>query len=287
MITIFTLPKPFIGSYKVIQLNAIMSWQKLHPSPEIILCGNEPGTAELCVRHGWLHLPDIYVNEYGTPRLDHAFARVHAVAQNSLLCYVNADIILTSNFMMAVQRIRFGRFLMVGRRWNLNQVDSIDFTVQDWEDHLKAHVGREGVLQPPLGSDYFVFKKGTLGELPPFVVGRPGWDNWMIYHARILKMPVIDATQACTVIHQNHDYKHVPGGSNLNNYLGPEADQNLIVMGGNRTRFTLLDATHLLTEQGLYPVRGFPYIKRRIQTLASLHPKLRPLADGIKRVLRK
>jgi hypothetical protein len=287
MITIFALPKPFIGSSRVIQLNATLSWQQLYPRSEIILCGNELGVAEICLQYGWLHLPDIPVNEYGTPLLDQAFARVQAVAQHRLICYVNADIILLSDFLTAVQRINFERFLMVGRRWNLDLTESLDFTVKDWEERLKARVIKDGTLQPPVGSDYFVFKKGILGELPPFVVGRPGWDNWMIYRARSVKMPVIDATQACMVVHQNHAYGHVPDRYNTKDYAGPEADRNLLLMGGNRTRFTLLDATHLLAEKGQYPAWGLPYIQRRIHTLAVLHPKLRPLADAAKRVLRK
>jgi hypothetical protein len=287
MITIFTLPKPFTGANRVSQLNATLSWQQLRPKCEIILCGDEPGVAEICTQYGWLHMPDIAVNEYGTPRLDQTFARVQAVAEHRLVCYINTDIILLSDFMTAIQRIRYRRYLVVGTRWNLNLTEPVDFSAQDWEAQIKERVIKEGALQPPLGSDYFLFEKGSLGELPPFVVGRPGWDNWMIYRARTLKMPVIDATQACMVVHQNHDYGHVPDRYNPRDYAGPEADRNLMLMGGNRTRFTLLDATHLLTQKGQYPAWGLPYIKRRIRTLAALHPKLRPLADLAKRAHRK
>jgi len=26
--------------------------------------------------------------------------------------------------------------------------------------------------------DYFVYPKGIMGDIPPFAVGRPGWDIW-------------------------------------------------------------------------------------------------------------
>ena len=30
--------------------------------------------------------------------------------------------------------------------------------------------------------------------MPDFAIGRAGWDNWMIYHARQQGWPVIDGT---------------------------------------------------------------------------------------------
>jgi hypothetical protein len=48
MITLFSTPKPFVGHVGVIQRNAILSWQRLHPDVEIILVGEDAGTAEVC-----------------------------------------------------------------------------------------------------------------------------------------------------------------------------------------------------------------------------------------------
>lgn len=287
MITLFTLPKPFTGVTATIQRNAIQSWLQLHPACEIILLGDEPGIEGTAVEFGLSHLSNIPCNPYGTPFLDQAFEMVQAAAHNQRLVYVNTDMILFDDFLEAIQRLGFPRFLMAGCRCNLNINTPLDFNNNRWYTDLRERACRVGTMQPPMGSDYFVFIKGTLGKLLPFVVGRPGWDNWMIYHARASGMPVIDATRAVLAIHQNHDYRHVKEGYDPGSYNGPEADYNLQIMGGNRTRFTLLDATHLMTRDRILPAWGLKYLARRVRTLAALHPGLRPLADWVKRGIRR
>ena len=147
---------------------------------------------------------------------------------------MNADILLLSDFTEAASRAAAWkpRFLMVGQRWDLDVTEPLAFGEKDWERDLRARVERSGALHPPSGSDYFVYPRAALGALPPFAVGRPGWDNWMIYHARGRKMPVVDATGSTLVIHQNHAYRHVKQGTGLA-WEGPEGDRNLELIGGN------------------------------------------------------
>ena len=62
----------------------------------------------------------------------------------------------------------------------------------------------------------------------------------MIFEARRRRWPVVDASQAMTVIHQDHDYRHLPGGQP--HYRHPETEQNIRQAGGRRTILTLADA---------------------------------------------
>src|SRR5437773_1932544 len=66
MLTIFSTPKPFEGHSNVIQRNAIKSWTLLHPEVEVILFGDEEGTAEACRDLAIHHEPQVIRNEYGT-----------------------------------------------------------------------------------------------------------------------------------------------------------------------------------------------------------------------------
>ena len=91
----------------------------------------------------------------------------------------------------------------------------------------------------------------------------PGWDNWLIYHIRSLKIPVIDATKAITVIHQAHGYSHSIYGEKTR-VGGPEAERNLKLAGGFVNMCSLRDADWVLTPHGLKK----PSFSRRI--LASL-----------------
>ena len=129
MITIFSVPKPFEGHIKIIQTNAIRSWLELRPSCQVILFGDEEGIAETAKELGIQHVSDVKLNEFGTPLLDYVFRTAHDLAEHNILCYVNADIILMSDFIKAVQIVsqREQEFLIVGRRWNVAMDGLFDF----------------------------------------------------------------------------------------------------------------------------------------------------------------
>ena len=245
MVTFFTIPKPFDGHAGVSQRNALASWSRLKPRCNIILCGDERGTREAAAQFGAQYIGDIARNEFGTPLLDSAFERVERIAGGPLLCYVNADIVLMNNFLLAVQSITLQRFLMVGQRWDVDLSAPWNFVADDWELQLENYVMTYGALHPPTGIDYFVFPRGVTGKLPSFAVGRPGWDNWFIYHMRCLGIPVVDATRVTTVVHQNHNYSHVKESTD-NTFEGPEADLNRRLIGGWQHFFTIRNATHFL-----------------------------------------
>jgi hypothetical protein len=280
MLTIFSIPKPFRGHIGIIQTNAIRSWLKLRPSCEIILFGDEEGTAEIASELGVRHIPDVECNEYGTPLISGVFQTAQELASHPLMCYVNADIILMSDLMTAVQRVRFSRFLMLGRRWDVELKELWDFDQADWQERLRRYVSHRGALHSHRGSDYFVFPRRTMGQLPPCAVGRPGWDNWFIYRARALGIPVVDATRAVTVIHQDHGYSHVPNRTD-HTWEGPEADRNRELIGGRDYIFTLLDATHVMTPKALLPALGCKYLQRRWQTLPILVPGTGPFVRAV------
>jgi hypothetical protein len=63
---------------------------------------------------------------------------------------------------------------------------------------------------------------------------------------------VIDATSSVRIVHQNHDYSHLPGGKP--HYNHPETDENIRLAGGlAMTRFTLLDTNYRLEQGQILP----------------------------------
>ncbi|MCE9592505.1 MAG: hypothetical protein K8S99_18515 [Planctomycetes bacterium] len=256
LLTLFTTPKPFIGHVGMIQRNALATWARLGPDVRVIVFGEEEGTAGVAAELGLTHVPMIGRNRYGTPLLNSLVEQAQMHGQTPYLCYINADIILMSDFMEAVRRVSRDkkRFLMVGKRWDYDLTQPLDFT-GDWQPPLRESVRAIGRPQRPTAVDYFVFARDMWGRLPAFAIGRTAWDNWLIYRARMLKVPVIDAGEVVTAVHQNHDYNHTgrgPGGKGYNwVWRGPEAKQNLAMAGGQRCLFTIWDSTHLLTPAGL------------------------------------
>jgi hypothetical protein len=257
MLTLFSAPKAFQGHIGLIQRNALASWRALSPELQILLLGDEPGTAEAAAEHGAEHLAEVARNAAGTPRLDSIFCAAEQAAHHDLLCYVNADILLLGDLLPAVAQVSraLHGFLILGRRWDLTVEQPLTFD-EPGRRQLRLRLTESGRLHPPSGSDYFVFRKGQFADLPPFALGRAGWDNWMIYAARRLRLPVVDATGAITVIHQSHDYAHLPGGQP--HYRLPESQDNVRLAGGREMIFTLHDASWRLEPDGLRRQRISP-----------------------------
>jgi hypothetical protein len=224
--TIFTVLKPFVGQIGIIQSNAITSWTKLIPPPEIILFGDVIGAAQLAQKLGLSHIRQIRVNEYGTPLLGDIFATVRDRAKHNLLVYVNADIILMNDFSSAVQTVaqQFRDFLIIGRRWNLDIKEPLEFQL-NWQQKLKQLVAKKGCLAKYDCKDYFVFPKHLFISIPQFAVGRGYWDTWMVNYALAQNYPVVDISESIVAIHQNHSYNHIKGGKN-EAYMGKEAQLN-------------------------------------------------------------
>jgi len=278
MLTIFTIPKPFAEDFNVIQRNAIQSWIKVYPDCEIVLFGDELGTSEIAREFKVEHIPYVKCNEYGTPLVDSMFEQIQQVAKYDLLCYINSDIILMKDFADTLRRIRFKRFLVIGQRWDLDLKEALDFASPDWEKRLRRLVSEHGKLHPPWGSDYFVFLRDrNVLKLPPFAVGRTIYDNWLIWWARSLNMPVIDATRTITCIHQNHVRTYssikkqtVEGVDNLRESV--EAQINY-ALAGNARIFILLDATHIITPRLILPAFEVKYLIRHLETQPILFPE--------------
>ncbi len=253
MLTLFAIPKPFKGHIAVIQRNAIESWARLGHGVRVVLFGGEDGTATVARDLGLEHVADVQRNEFGTPLLSELFETGRRLATpDDTLCYVNSDIVLLDDFLPAVARVRarMRRFLMVGECWNLDLPTPVPFADPSWQAELRRRVVADGEHRGSWFIDYFVFNHDLYPAPPPFAVGRAGFDNWLVWRARILGVPVVDASQAVMAVHQQHDYAHVAGGREWA-YRGPEVERNVQLGGGSRHLYHIGDATHVLTSERL------------------------------------
>ncbi len=265
-LTIFTAPKPFTDPHvATIQRNAVRSWLQLGDDVEVLMVGDEEGMAEASAEMGVRHLTGVAVNEYGTPLVSSIFELARQASQGSLLAYVNADILLMPDLVETARRVsqQTDDFLMVGQRWNLS-VDRILNFDDGWVGRLRDDVAQRGQLHLPTGSDYFIFPRRLYTQIPDFAIGRAGWDNWMIYHGCQQPWPVVDTTQSAMVVHQSHDYGHLPGGR-VHYKLG-ETERNAQLGGGHVNMYILLDAGHEIVNGKLRPARLTPArLVRRVE----------------------
>lgn len=259
-LTIFTTPKPFTNPHiAVIQRNALRNWTHLGANVQVLAIGEEQGLPEAAQELGIHYVPQVQRNAQGTPLVSDIFRQARRHSESPFLAYVNADMLLLPDFIQATQVISQSvrNFLVVGQRWDLEMLQpdgsTQELTYEEgWEQYLREMVMQRGNLHPPAGSDYFIFPRNAFAHMPAFAIGRAGWDNWMIYAARKQGWPVVDATDAVQVIHQNHDYSHLPGGQP--HYRLPETDENVRLSGGKLTIFTLRDVSYTLSGDQLQPV---------------------------------
>lgn len=246
-LTIFSAPKPFSDPHiATIQRNAIRSWRELGADVDVILVGEEQGLAEAARELGVKHMPQVARNEQGTPLVSSIFAAARQNSTGALLAYINADILLLPEFLSTARRMAelADKFILVGQRWDLDVSEALDFC-DGWEANLLQDIEARGRLHPPAGSDYFIFPRRCYQEVPDFAIGRAGWDNWMIYQARKQGWLAVDATRSITIVHQQHDYAHLPEGRSHRQL--PETDENNRLAGGREiTRFSLLDVDRRL-----------------------------------------
>src|SRR6266498_1082267 len=246
LITLFSAPKPFTNPHiATIQRNAIKSWTLL-PDVEVILLGDERGLAEAAQELGVKHLREVKRNASGTPLISSMFQLARQNSNSDLLCIINADMILISDFVQVAKQARKlkDKFVLLSQRWDLDVTQPIEFS-EGWQNALRSTVHRQGQLHRPAGSDFFLFHQSCYTDIPDFTIGRAGWDNWMIYKARTEKWSVIDCTPSVMIVHQNHDYSHLPGGKP--HYEHPDTNENIRLAGGQANiRYTILDSTHQL-----------------------------------------
>jgi len=293
MITLFAIPKPMEGEFERLQENAVGSWIRLGFGVEVLLFGGERGVDAFARRLGLDHIAEVARTEFGTPRVDDLFTQAEGLATQDLIGYINADIILGRNFLDAVRVLTAVErpFLAVGRRWDLEVAETIDYSDPGWEERLRSRVEAKGSLHSETGIDYFIYPRGFWGRIPPFAIGRTMWDNWLILDARRRRAMVIDATESIWVVHQNHGYNHHPQGAE-GVWKGPEAERNERLAGGTLRLFSILDATHRLRGEAIEKITGparaqrdrfmLPAISRRAAWIDSVRKRVARIAGSLR-----
>lgn len=277
MFTLFTIPKPFEGHIGIIQRNAFGSWARLRPACEVLVFGDEAGTADAVRESGLHHVPAVARNDGGTPLISDAFAQAERRARHRILVYANSDMILLADLVRAIERVQhLPRFLLCGRRWNLQVRGPLTFDAE-WVPQLRAAAARDGHLAIPGAIDYFAFPRDMFGPIPPFAVGRVEWDQWMLYRARALGAPLVDATSSVLAIHQDHDHQHLARAPRA--VVQREVDRNRELALFHR--LDLRDATHVLTPTRLQRARDLRHLGRRLFSLPKFYLPASPAVRAL------
>ena len=129
----------------------------------------------------------------------------------------------------------------------------------------------------PAAIDYFVFRKNSLKKIPDFVVGRPGYDNWLIWYARRNFIPVVDISEEVIVIHQSHHYnfhnlKNNPKIFDRNKIPLEEDGKKNMKLHGDKV-LNLLDADFSIVNDRIEKKTSKEYVYRNLGKLSIIFPE--------------
>jgi hypothetical protein len=210
--------------------------------------GDETGAFGIAMQLGFGYSPRLKRDMFGTPLVSDVFKQGELHAEEDIIVYVNSDIILMDDFVLAVNRAAQefpGPFLVVGQRTDLDITEPLMFS-EGWGDRLRTDAKQHGTLHQQAGIDYFVYRKDILGEIPAFALGRWRWDNWIVWSALLRGIPVIDATECVLAIHQNHDHSHHGGHGDIQR----RRNDTLVQLTGGHL-CTIAHATHRMNKESI------------------------------------
>jgi hypothetical protein len=267
-LTIFSAPKAFKGHVAIIQQNALRSWLSLRPKPRIILFCNEAGTSEVLRGLDVELVTDIEANSYGTPLVSGMFKQADKLANSDVLAFISADIILTQRTLQAARLALDWKkhFLLVAQRHDVDVRTLLDFD-DGWEERWAHGAVAGGKLHSAGAIDLFMYPRGQYDHMPPFAIGRTAYDNWLLWNTVASGIPLIDATEYVTLIHQNHDYLHAP---QVDVWNGDEARANRSWVKHWTNYYTISHATWTMSADGkIGPAVGWKYRMARPRQLLS------------------
>jgi len=254
----------------------------------MILMGGEPGSEEAAGEFGAEVVAGVERSSKGTPLVSSLFRLAEERSgAGEVLAYVNTDIILMQDFIQAVGVCAgLGRgFLMVGRRWDLEVKEELDFGSAGWDQRLRERARREGRLHAASGLDYFVYRRGLWRDIPGFALGRFSWDNWLLAEAGRIGAMRIDASQTVMAIHQEHGYASTGFADALEAQKSEEAEMNRRLAGDSMDN--TLDCEYCLAGCRVRRATDPAHIARRAKRFVfnscrrMCPPKLRSFASRI------
>ena len=206
LITLFTTFKNSPDKTHVYK-NTIRNWHLLSPwvKPILYTINGELDMTRFAKNHGWEVLPVPATSRAGVPILRHMFLDAQKRCNSTFYGYANGDILFTDGLVDTLQTIlssldRMKQVLIVGRRTNFKLTPHQEITTLE----EVAKFGKKGELFSTNAQDYFISTRDGYpwATIPDFVVGRVGYDNWLVVTALVRRMYTIDTTKTLLAFHQ-------------------------------------------------------------------------------------
>jgi hypothetical protein len=203
-ITFISVPRPTVDrmAYLYSKL-AIGSWLSVSPCSNVLLFINRSGFGPLADEIDDLYGPGrvIYRGSIkhdfaDIPYIDEWFQKGIQYSPTNFVCFINSDILVSGNWLTRAKqvfRIMAHRpILVIDQRMdftlNLTHFDNLKFGGNSLLQQIDVMVKNSPhSIYQPTGIDMYLFRIDCLRlepkRIPPFMMGRPLWDNWLVGYA--------------------------------------------------------------------------------------------------------
>ncbi|XP_033761920.1 uncharacterized protein LOC117343598 [Pecten maximus] len=223
-LTMFTT-FPFVKNKFDINRNTLQNWKHIYNSPKLILFTGDQKVASAGIKSDWSvqNIKTEPVTE--VPALRTLFLESIKRSKTQLYLYANADILFDRYLIEILSSIaeflkssdlQSEPVLIVGQRTNVN-LSSIDSQGPDAWKKILHHSYTVYTRFQKNAIDYFITNEVfPWKEVPELVIGRVGYDNWIIAYARFRGFVTIDASSVISAIHQTSSNGNFEGFQNGN-----------------------------------------------------------------------
>ena len=211
LVTMFTTLKD-VSVRTELHERTLSNWAALSPGIQPVLFVPQPDVqtsrwVDLARESGW----DVRATsdlKKGIPILTAMFKQILQEYNTPFVGFANGDILFDHSIIETLQElnrvkdVEQERFLIVGTRQHVNITQ---YDLGSGKNMTKLHqAGLRANKDSGYAQDYFIIsQKGLPWEkIPDFVIGRNGYDNWLVIEAQGWNTTLIDATQTIMALHQ-------------------------------------------------------------------------------------
>ena len=162
---------------------------------------------------GWLSYPVPGVREKYPIVRDMFLFAINEINPPSLFYgFANSDIVFANNLAETLQSLSELNWfevdgqgmLIIGKRYDV-PIEKVTKSAMSNKPTPLRDLAKGQVLGNDLHLDYFISTADgyPFQKIPAFVVGKPGYDNWLVAKAMDWQIRTIDATETITTLHQS------------------------------------------------------------------------------------
>lgn len=258
MISFITAFKDFTGSDRMAQRSALWSW---HYNGIPMYCPDD----ELSVRSNCADFDNVTILEdvktarslkfeNDSPLVNDLILKGLEQIKNPIVALINGDIIIRRDFAERAGKVftKYGNdVFLTGTRFNLD----LGYEINSDETYDRFHEEKVSIHNTFNSADIFItsteiFKK-MAEEMPPLVMGRYGWDNWIHFWVVANDISHYNCTHSLLTVHCQHDHTHIekqegkPGRKALSSVHNLTHLRNMQNVYGNTVRISNWQAAEI------------------------------------------